>query len=94
MIIKPGKELICLKLFQERFSFKTVKAYATMLSIPNTDSEGLPGVLGTKGTWPITFRGQGNEKKIKLGTREQKHSFGNREHQNRRNTLREHGNTR
>ena len=31
---------------------------------------------------------------MKLGTREQKHTLGNREHQNRRNTFREHGNTR
>ena len=34
---------------------------------------GLPGVLGNKGTWPLTFREQGNKRKIKLGTREQKH---------------------
>ena len=35
----------------------------------------------------------GNKREIKLGTREPKHIFGNREHQNRRNTFREHGNT-
>ena len=30
------------------------------------------------------FREQGNKRKIKLGTWEQKHILGNREHQNRR----------
>ena len=39
--------------------------------------EGLPGVLGNKGTWPFTFREQGNKRKIKLGTRKQKHILGN-----------------
>ena len=42
-------------------------------------AEGLPGVLGNKGTWPFTFREQGNKRKIKLGTGEQKHILGNRE---------------
>ena len=57
---------------------------------------GVPGgFCGNKGTWPFTFREQGNRRKIKLRTREQKHILGNREHQNGRNTqLREHGNTR
>ena len=54
----------------------------------------LPEVLGNKGTWPFTFREQGNKRKIKLGTREQKYILGNRKHQNRRNTFREQrGNT-
>ena len=48
---------------------------------------GLSGVLRNKGTWSFTFREQGNKREIKLGTREQKHSLGNREHLNRR----EHG---
>ena len=43
---------------------------------------GLPGVIGNKGTLPFTFREQGNKRKIRLGTREQKHILGNREHQN------------
>ena len=55
--------------------------------------EGLPEVLENKGTRPFTFREQGNKMKIKLGTPEQKHILGNREHQNRRNTFREHENT-
>ena len=50
--------------------------------------EGLPRVLGNKGTWPFTFREQGYKRKIKLGTLEQKHILGNREQQNRR--TREH----
>ena len=55
-------------------------------------TEGLPGVLGNKETWAFTVREQGNKRKIKLGTREQKHILGNKEHQNRRNTFREQGN--
>ena len=56
-----------------------------------------PGVSGNKGIsiWPLTFScflGTWEQRKIKLGTREQKHILGNREHQNRRNTFRELGN--
>ena len=51
----------------------------------NINIEDLPGVLGNKGTWPFTFREY---------IREQKDILGNRENQNRRNTFREHGNTR
>ena len=53
--------------------------------------EPLPGVLGNKGTCPLTFLEHGNKRKIKLGTQEQKHILGNREHQNQRNTFREQG---
>ena len=35
-------------------------------------SEGLPGVLGNKATWPISNGEQGNTGKISKGTREQK----------------------
>ena len=50
-----------------------------------------PGVSGTRehGHWEHE-----NKRKIKLGTWEQKHILGNREHQNRRKTFREDGNTR
>ena len=43
---------------------------------------------------PRDFREQGNMAINVLGTWEQKHILGNREHQNRRITFREHGNTR
>ena len=42
----------------------------------------------------LVFLGTWEKRKLKLGTREQKHILGKREHQNRRNTFREHGNTR
>ena len=35
-------------------------------------TEGLPGVLGNKGTWPISTGEQGNKGKISKGAREQK----------------------
>ena len=42
----------------------------------------------------LVFLGTWEKRKLKLGTREQKHILRKREHQNRRNTFTEHGNTR
>ena len=47
-----------------------------------------------QGNMAINFLGTWCKRKIKLGTREQKHILGNKERQNRGNTFREHGNTR
>ena len=41
-------------------------------------SEGLPGVLGNKGTWPMSTREQGNKDRISKGTRERKTFYGTR----------------
>ena len=73
---------------------REVESVEVDLRLTAIKSEGLPEVLENKGTWPFTFREQEKKRKIKLGTREQKHSLGNREQQNRRNTFRENGNTR
>ena len=69
-----------------------VISYSLSLGITK---EGLPGVLGSKqGTMPFSFREQGDKIKIRLGTREQEHVLGNGKHQDRKNTFREHRNTR
>ena len=47
-----------------------------------------------QGNMAINFLGTWEQKENKTGNAGTKHSLGNKEHQNRRNTFREHGNTR
>ena len=47
---------------------------------------GSPRGFREQGNMAVNFLEHGNKGKIKLGTREQKHILGNREHQNRTRT--------